>query len=151
MLTIRFKGEEDFYRSMVRVESNVERGSEAFVNELAELVINDINENWSAVRQARGSKTPPADDRDPRNTGNLASSINVDEQGRTLGGQFAAGDNVKMTFIRVDTSKGDDPQGRGNYAQALEDENYYNLPFLAPALARAKSHIEDIAKRTIKL
>lgn len=83
-------------------------------------------------------------------TGNLDSSILVEEQGRNAGGRFGGADAF-YRYIRIDTSQGDDPQGRGGYSQALEDESYLDRPFVEPAMDRLSDIFPEMAKRKIKV
>ncbi len=91
-----------------------------------------------------GSGNAPAVD-----TGNLDSSIKVEKQGRDEQGRFSKKDTAAR-YIHIDTSTGDNPNGRGNYAAALEDPSYYNLPFVAPALERSGELFKEVIIRSVK-
>lgn len=138
MITLHWKGEEDFYRSLVRIERNLTDSSSALVTFAADWLVNDIRSHWSATKQTAGSGNPPA-----IKTGNLDSSV-IAEQGRDVLGRFAA-----ARVVRVDTEAGDYPNNRGNYAQVLEHK--YNLPFFEPAKERLMVVYPDLAKRFLRL
>lgn len=143
MLTLKLKVK-DNWRTMIRVEDTLNRQVGEGVKATADAIVADIRQNWSAVRQTRGSGTPPAMD-----TEVLDRSVVVDDQGRNETGQFAGRDMAATWYIRVDTAE-NDPQGY-NYAQALEDPQYYNLPFLAPAMLRAEGYFTSNIKRFVRL
>lgn len=150
MISIQWRGEEDLYRSLVRIESIVEKGSDDLVREAAEMLVRDIRSSWSGTRQTIGSGNPPATKGGhPDNTGNLDSSVIVETSGRDVLGRFSNADNTRVRFVRINTAEGDDPQGRGNYAQILE--NNYNLPFIQPAVDRLAGVYDDMAKRYMRL
>lgn len=138
MITIHWKGEEELYRSLVRIERQVEAESSELVTFAAEWLVNDIRSSWSPMQQTAGSGNPPA-----IKTGNLDSSV-IAEQGRDVLGRFAA-----ARVVRVDTEAGMQPNNRGNYAQALEFG--YNLPFFEPAKERLMQIYPTLAKRFIRL
>ena len=144
MITCVWKGEEDLYRSLVRIESTVGKGSADLVDNAADWLVNDIRSSWSGSQQAIGSGNPPA-----IKTGNLDSSIQKEEQGRDLLGRFADTENTKVKFVRINTAEGNKPEGRGNYAQVLED--VYDLPFVQPAVDRLSGIYPEMAKRHIRL
>lgn len=121
----------------------MEQGLEVAAEDTANAIVADIRSSWSATRQAAGSGTAPAMD-----TGNLDSSVKVDRQGRDELGRFA-GKDAAVRFIRVNTAEGSNPGRRGNYAMALEDPDYYNLPFIAPALERSGDLFLTIIKREV--
>jgi hypothetical protein len=146
MITLQWKGEEDLYRSLIRIESIIEKGSAELVEDAAEALVNHIRSNWSATRQRIGAGNPPA-----IKTGNLDSSIFIEESGRDVLGRFADANNTRVKFVRIDTSMGDDPQGRGGYSQALEDTTYYNLPFMQPEIDAISGVYGDMAKRHMRL
>lgn len=146
MITMHFKGEEDLYRSLVRIEGKVKRGADELTAAGAEGLMNYMRSHWSASRQAVGSGNPPAKD-----TENLDSSIRMEESGRDALGRFASRENTSVRFVRINTAEGSDPQGRGNYAQALEDPEYYNLPFIAPAVEYMQHVYSEMAKRYMRL
>lgn len=129
---------------MVRVEQNIERTTAEGVNEAAHALVADIRSNWStSAPSAKGSA--PAFDLTV-NTGNLDSSIQVDDQNRDRSGRFSKDAIVK--FVRMDTSMGDNPNGRGNYAGILEEN--LDRPFIQPAIDRMQGRYESILKRFIK-
>lgn len=145
MITIKFK-ERDNYRTMARVTSRIENGVFQGASETADMVIADIQSGWSTSRQSIGSGNPPAMD-----TGNLDSSIRKEDQGRDALGHFdKKGDDAKAYYIHIDTEEGNNPNGRGNYAMALEDPDYYDLPFISPALERAFGVYTSNIKRFIR-
>lgn len=143
MITMYWRGEEDLYRSLVRIERSVDSGSGELVRFAAEWLVNDIRSNWSNSQQTVGSGNPPA-----IKTGNLDSAV-IADRGRDVMGRFATADNVKVAFVRVDTAAGVQPDNRGNYAQVLEFE--YNLPFVQPAVQRLEAVYPDLGKRFIRL
>jgi hypothetical protein len=129
---------------MARIEKRVIDGLDTATEDTANAIVADIRSSWSAGRQAMGSGTPPAMD-----TGNLDSSVKVEKQGRDDLGRFA-GKDATVRYIQVNTAEGSNPNGRGNYAMALEDADYYNLPFIAPALERSGDLFETIIKRAVQ-
>lgn len=143
LITLKWN-ERDNYRTMARIEKRVMDGLEVAAEETANAIIADIRSNWSAGRQAMGSGTPPGMD-----TGNLDSSIRVEAQGRDEGGRFS-GKDTAARYIHIDTTEGSNNLGRGNYAPALEDPDYYNLPFLAPALERSGDILTISIKRNVQ-
>lgn len=143
LITLKFN-ERDNFRTMARIEKRVMDGLETSAEEVANAIVADIRSNWSAGRQAIGSGTPPGMD-----TGNLDSSIRVEQQGRDEGGRFTGKDKAAR-YIHIDTSEGSNPGGRGNYSMALEDPDYYNLPFVAPALERSGDIMKISIKRNVQ-
>lgn len=143
MITLKWK-ERDNYRTMARIEKRVMDGLETSAEEVANAIVADIRSSWSAGRQAIGSGTAPGMD-----TGNLDSSIRVEKQGRDEGGRFSGKDKAAR-YIHVDTTDGSDNRGRGNYAMALEDPDYYNLPFVAPALERSGDLLKIVIERNVQ-
>lgn len=138
MMVVDWRGEEEFYRSLFRLERKVEEQSSELVTFAANWLVNDIRTSWSPTAQTQGSGNPPA-----IKTGNLDSSV-IAEQGRDVLGRFAA-----ARVVRVDTEAGMNPQGRGNYAQVLEFK--YDLPFFQPAVDRLEAVYPSLAKRFIRL
>lgn len=147
MLTLRLDGEENFYRSLIRVERKVEEQSHDFLDAMAEWIVGNIRENWSSQSPSAAGQ-PPA-----MKTGNLDSSFLIDEQYRSSGGQFSAKSEASRVYIRVNTEDGDNPLNRGNYAQALETGTYRMeaRPFLSPAIDRANDIMPHIARSKFRL
>lgn len=146
MLTLQFRGEEDFYRTLIRIERNVEKQSHDFLDKMGQWIVGDIRANWSSVSPSEAGQAPA------KQTGNLDSSLQVEERYRT-GGRFASAETAATIFIRVNTAEGKDPRNRGNYAQALETGTYKMAarPFLNPALERARDIMPHIARGSFKL
>lgn len=142
-LTIKFY-EKSNWRTLVRVQKKFEDGIDEATAATAEQIVADIRSNWSATQQHVGDGNPPAKD-----STNLDTSITVETQGRDELGRFAK-DGGTVRFIRVNTLDGDYPNGY-NYAMALEDPAYYDLPFLAPALERADGTYSANIKRFVRL
>ncbi len=141
MLTLKLLVK-DNWRTMIRVEKKVEDGAAQGSRATAEAIIADIQSSWSGSSpSARG--TAPA-----YLTGVLNDSVVMETQGRDDGGRFA-GKDAELFYIKVDTSD-NDPNG-DNYAQALEDPDYLDRPFLAPALERAEGYYTSNLKRFIRL
>jgi len=143
MLTLKLLVK-DNWRTMVRVEDTLQKQVGEGVKATAEAIVEDIRSSWSGSKQKAGSGNPPAID-----TGVLDSSIMVDDQGRDTEGHFANNANAEVWYVRVDTAEND--PGGYNYAQALEDPDYYNLPFIAPALIRAEGYFASNIKRFVRL
>lgn len=143
MLTLKFL-EESNWRTLIKVGEELDKQTDEGVKATAEAIVEDIQQSWSAVRQQKGSGTPPAKD-----TGLLNDSILVESQGRDEAGHFASDKFAKTWYINIDTSV-DEPNGY-NYAPALEDPTYYDLPFLDPALKRAEGYYEVNLARFIRL
>lgn len=146
MITLQWRGTDKLNANLVRLENKIDKASSSFLDEAAEWLVNDVRSNWSASRQTIGSGNPPA-----IKTGNLDSSLFIEDNGRDVLGRFADRKNTKVKFVRIDTARGDNPEGRGGYSPALEDTNYYNLPFLQPAIDRLNSIYIEMAKRHMRL
>ena len=132
------------WRTMIAIERKLKNQTREAVEATAEGIVNDIRSSWSSVSPSSVG-SPPA-----IVTGNLDSSVVVDPQGRDVLGRFA-GKDAEVLFIRVDTSEGANPGDRGNYAMALEDPDYLDRPFLAPALERAGGQFSSNIKRFVRL
>jgi HK97 gp10 family phage protein len=145
MITLDLRGEEQLYRTTYRLEKMVQDTSAGFVRKMGEYLIQDIKEHWSP-QSPSDAGDPPAKD-----TKNLDSSLMMETSGRDQLGRFANSDNAKYAFVRVDTSRGSNPNGRGNYAQALETGTQYMSarPFLEPALDRLSTIFSREAKMNI--
>lgn len=143
MITIKFREKTD-WRTMVRIEARLKEQAREAVEEACQALVRDIRSNWSLSSPSRRGEAPAVV------TGNLDSSVVVDENGRDLLGRFAGKDSVVM-FVRVDTSEGANPGDRGNYAPALEDEDYLDRPFINPAIERVGGEYPAIFKRIVKL
>lgn len=148
MLTLRLDGEENFYRSCMRIERKVEEQSADFLDEMGEFIVSTIRDNWwpTSPSPKEGGTTPA------KKTGNLDESIRTDTDYRK-GGQFSSRDAANRLYVRFNTEDGSKNNGRGNYAEALETGTYKMAarPFLAPALERAKDIAPYIAQRTFRL
>lgn len=142
MITTRFRGVDNFYRSSIRIENDLKRKGDELVNDVADVLINEIRSNWSFSAPSSPGNPPAVV------TGNLDSSITKDSQGRDPLGRFATRDNVSMVFVRVDTENGSDPQGRGNYAQVLEFD--MNRAFLEPAIQRVEKLFPELVRRRLR-
>lgn len=141
MLTLKLLVK-DNWRTMIRVEAAIEKQVAEGVRATADAIVADIRSSWSAYApSSRGN--PPA-----IRTGVLDASIEVAEQGRDLAGRFA-GKNSVAYYIKADTAD-NDPRGY-NYAQALEDPDYLDRPFLAPAMLRAEGYFTSNIKRFVRL
>lgn len=142
MLTLNFR-ERDNWRTMVRIERDLEDGVEKAVQTTAEEIVADIRSNWSAVAPSVQGNPPAI------RSGVLDRSVVADKQGRDLLGHFSANKDAKVWFVRVDTAPNDD---RGyNYAPALEDPDYLDRPFLSSALERAAGYYTSNIKRFVRL
>lgn len=142
MINMRLRGEKDFYKALIRIERNVEHSTGEFLRITAEWLKNDIRSHWSTRSPSSYGATPAVV------SGNLDSSVTVEKQGRSSGGQFASSKSAQSWYVRVDTANGLDPQGRGGYGQVLEFD--LNRPFMRPAIERLEAVYEDLAKRYIK-
>lgn len=142
MLTLKFR-ERDNWRTMIRVEEKIlDRVGEG-VKATAEAIVEDIRSSWSgSAPSAQGN--PPA-----IRSGVLDESVVVEDQGRGDGGRFASNKNAIAYYIHVDTAE-NDPEGY-NYAMALEDPDYLDRPFLAPALKRAQGYFATNIARFARL
>lgn len=139
---IKIKGIDKLGRSLMRVERKVLETSDDFAVSAAEMLKNDIRSNWSSSSPSSEGNAPA------KLTHNLDSSIFIESTSRGEGGRFA-GKEGKYRYIVVDTSKGDNPLGRGNYSATLENE--MNRPFLQPAIDRVAPVLGNLAKRKIKV
>lgn len=142
MITVKVINKDPSWRTMVRVTENIDRGAANGVANAADALVSDIRSNWSATSPSADGEAPAIQ------TGNLDSSVKVDPQMRDTSGRFSS--DAHVLFVRVDTSEGDDPQGRGNYAPALEDPNYLNRPFIQPAIDRMEGLFPEIMRRFVK-
>lgn len=129
---------------MTRVETNLETSCGEAVKAIGEALVADVKSHWAAQHRLYDFGNAPA-----KKTENLDSSIFVDNTGRDTSGRFAA--DAKIIFVRFDASLGNDPQGRGNYTEALEDMSYlHKRPFTAPAIARMEAKFEAMFRRIVK-
>lgn len=141
MLTLKFR-ETSNWRTMIAVEKKVEKGASEGARETAEAIVADIQSSWSGSSPSAYGTAPAY------LTGVLDSSVVVEDQGRDEGGRFASKD-AELFYITVNTADNDD---RGqNYAMALEDPEYLNRPFLAPALKRAEGYFTSNIRRFTRL
>lgn len=143
MLTLKFR-ETSNWRTLVKVEKKVIDGVEKGTEATVAAIIDHIQQSWSATQQTVRSGNPPALD-----STNLSTSIFMETQGRDEAGRFA-GKDAKVRYIRVNTLDGQYPNGY-NYAMALEDPDYYDLPFLAPALDKIGGTYTSNIKRFMRI
>lgn len=139
MYSIHLKAD---FRSMIRIEAKAKERAAEITSNAADMLVADIKSNWSSQAPSAVGNPPAVV------TGNLNSSVKVDDQGRDLKGRFAGGDDVVVRFVRVDTSEGDNPQGRGNYAHILEDK--LTRPFMEPAIVRLAQLYPAMFRRLLK-
>lgn len=143
MITAKFRNLDPDYRTMVKVEQDLLKNTGFAVEELAQLLVSEIRGNWSLISpSSRGS--PPA-----MVTGNLDSSVKVEEQGRDDLGRFASTENTTVKFVRIDTSEGDNPGDRGNYAPVLEGP--LEREFVQPAIDTVAPMIGAIMKKRVSI
>ncbi len=141
MLTLKFY-EKSNWRTMIRVEKDIaDRVSEG-VKATAEAIVEDIRKSWSSVSPSAMGAAPAVVSEV------LDSSVVVDDQGRDSLGRFTSKDTAAY-YIRVDTEESD--PGGYNYAMALEDPEYLDRPFLAPALDRAEGYFTSNIVRFMRL
>lgn len=143
MITIRFRGEKEMYRTTAALEDHVEAGSEKFAKEGAETLAAYIQAHWSASSPSPVGAAPAVE------TGNLDSSIIVRSGSRSVrSGRFASKNSVWS--VTADTQDGS-VQGKTkyNYAQALEDTSYHNRPFFIPAVEAVAVELPEIARKNI--
>lgn len=140
MISMKMVNKDPNWREMIRVEMNINNSSGVAVRAVADALAADIRSNWSSTSPSAVGSAPAVV------TGNLDSSVQVDPQGRDTSGRFAS--EAKVMFVRVDTSMGDNPDGRGNYSVALEEQ--LDRPFTQPAIDRMQSMAPAIFKRIIK-
>lgn len=142
MLTLKFRVL-DNWRTMVQVEDTLGRQIGEGVKATADAIVADIRSSWSGSPPSARGQAPAV------RSGVLDASIEVQEQeGRDLRGRFLGNGKVAY-FISADTAE-NDPDGY-NYAMALEDPDYLNRPFLAPALERAEGTYTANLKRFVRL
>lgn len=142
MITAKLVNKDPQWRTMIRVEENIDRSTKEGVRVSAEALVADIRSNWSSSSPSAKGNAPAVV------TGNLDSSVQLDEQKRDTSGRFSA--DAHVMFVRVDTSMGDNPMDRGNYAPALEDEGFLNRPFIQPAIDRMEGIFPEIMRRIVK-
>lgn len=135
------------FRTMVRVTKAVEDGTMVGVRDACNMLIKDIRSNWSSVSPSPVGSAPASKAAGADTTGNLDSSILLDEQKRDTSGRFSR-DAIVM-FVRADTTEGIDPQGRGNYTQAVQEKN--DRPFMQPAIDRMADEYMRILQRSIRI
>ena len=140
LITAKFVNKDPNWRLMVRVEQNIESSTAEGVDAAANALVSDIRSNWSPSAPSQVGTAPAIV------TGNLDSSIKVDDQKRDRSGRFSKDAIVK--FVRMDTSTGDNPNGRGNYGAVLEEN--LDRPFIQPAIDRMQGQYESILKRYVK-
>ena len=141
MIKMQWRGKKDLYRSLVRIETKIDKGAGEFTNEAGHWLSSNIRKNWSGTAPSMIGKPPAV------RTGNLDSSIFV-EGGRDTKGRFATGDAAKVTFVRINTSEGSNPKKRGNYAHILEKK--LKRPFVTPAIERLRARFPSLAKEKIR-
>jgi hypothetical protein len=139
LIIAKLINKEPDFRTMVRVQNNIEKSIGQGVQEATEALQKYIKEHWSPAPSAAGE--PPA-----VQTGNLDSSILVDDQKRDTSGRFST-DAIVM-FLRADTTEGTNPMGRGNYTQAVQEQ--FDRPFIDPAIEAVQPLFAQILKRSIK-
>lgn len=114
------------FRGIAEIERKVLEEAAMGAYETAEAIKNYVRDNWSPPPPPSALGDPPA-----VRTGNLDSSIFIDRV-RNTKGQFAkSGEDFTAVRLTVDTTKGKDPMGRGQYAEAVSV--YNDRPFLEPA------------------
>jgi hypothetical protein len=118
----------------IRAERKALRVADATTREIAQYIVEDIRSSWSAQSPSNVGSPPAVD------TGNLDSSVKLERTGRDERGRFANAANTAVHFVRIDTTQGSNPGGRGQYAAALEDPDYFNRPYMRPAVERAAEH-----------
>jgi hypothetical protein len=145
MITLMWKGEDELYRNLFRFERRTLDKTGDFVRFAARWLEMDIRTNWSMKSPSDAGKAPAVD------TGNLDSSVLAEPIGRE-GGRFARDVDTMAYYVRVDTSKGDNPDGRGGYSQALEEgtNRMAARPFMRPAIDRLRLAFEPMAHREIR-
>jgi hypothetical protein len=115
------------FRGIASIERKVllEAGVGAY--ETAQAIKRYIRDNWSPPPPPSAVGDPPA-----VRTGNLDSSLFI-ERVRNVKGQFAKnGESYTAVVLTADTLRGNSPNGRTQYAEAVE--LYNNRPFLEPAV-----------------
>lgn len=138
MIKIRMKTDTS---RLDRLERNIAGNTMDALTEAGEALKADIRSHWS-IQSPSSPGNPPA-----VLTGNLDSSVEVDRQGRDVLGRFA-GKDALVLFVRIDTTKGDNPLGRKEYASVLEDE--MNRPFVQPAVDRMSQNFPHFFRRIFK-
>lgn len=128
MITIRFRGEDKFFRTLTAIEHQVEDGAAEGAKEAAEAIATFIKSHWSP-NSPSNKGDPPAID-----TGNLDSSILVAPSTRSLrSGRFAKKGTVWE--VTANTQDGQvEHKTKYNYTQALEDPSHTDRPFFAAAV-----------------
>lgn len=146
MITLDWRGEEQFYKNVFKLEKRITDNTSDFVRFAARWLEMDIRTNWSMKSPSAAGKPPAVD------TGNLDSSVIAEPQGRQSGGRFGTDTDSIAWYVRIDTSQGDNPDGRGGYSQALETGTYRMAarPFMRPAIDRLKGIFPDMAHREIR-
>jgi hypothetical protein len=112
-----------------RAERKMAAWADNGVHAAAEALKEEIRNGWSPVSPSSEGQPPAI------LTGNLDSSIFVERQGRDILGRFA-GRDAQVWFVRIDTERGENPLGRGQYAEVLDDEEQMNRPFVDRAMDR---------------
>jgi len=143
MPLMRIEYDHDF-RRIVKLERDLLRQVGVGARRTMEALKADIRANWSPPPPPSAVGDAPA-----VRTGNLDSSIFIDSV-RDVRGRFAkASDNFVAVEMTIDTEKGKDPQGRGQYAVAVEELNF--RPFVEPAVDRISDLFDDIMGGSINL
>ncbi len=142
MLTIKFRNKDPNFRMLIRVEDKLIKQLSNGIEEQANMIVADIRSSWSASSPSAGGSPPAVV------SGVLDASVTAEKQGRSLIGRFM-GKDAEVWYVRVDTSENDD---RGaSYGAALEDPDYLNRPYVAPALDRAAGTYASTLKRFVRL
>lgn len=142
-VTIKFRNLDPDFRTMVRIERDLLRDVSLGVEDAAQALVSQIRGNWSSSSpSSRGE--PPA-----IVTGNLDSSVVVDEKGRDEKGRFTSPTDTVVKFVRVDTSEGDNPGDRGNYGPVLEGP--LEREFIEPAIKVVAPMYGALMKRRVNI
>ena len=148
MITMDWRGEEDFYKSVYKLEKRYLDNTSDFVRFAARWLEMDIRTSWSPKSPSSPHKAPAVD------TGNLNASVKAEPQGRQSGGRFGTDTDSISWYVRVDTASGN---GK-SYSQALEEGVPVNnwgfemkpRPFMRPAIDRLKGIFPEMAHREIR-
>lgn len=142
-LTLQWKTD-DMHKSIIKIEKKYKKAIDVSTRVGADYVAQDIKNGWSATSPSREGARPAID------TGNLDSSIKVERTGRDELGRYADANNTKAHYVSMDTSKGSDPRGRGQYTQALEEGTFRMgaRPFIQNAMNRGmRIYKADLKRR----
>jgi len=139
MIKMKLKAD---YREMVRIEKKVQSNCDEAVVETAEALAKYIRAHWTPGSPPAPVGKPPA-----RDTKNMDSAVRYDSTGRDEKGKYRNKKDASVAFVKIDTEQGDKPNGRGQYARAVQERPGFERPFIEPAIEALQPVYVNILKR----